>query len=599
MLVSNNSFYENLKGIKTEFLYDIYSNLSDSDLAAIKKISRFFNDTISDYRSLFIRRTLCRVQNRAIEPSDLKVLWNKDESSFLKPTDQVKVAILTCRGLKEYKCDDRGVIDAFKQLGVLAEHVTWNSDPQPNWGQYKAALVRSTWDYSQPGQTKKFLEVLSTIEKSNVVLFNSLQIIKMNSDKRYLQLFSARGVPCIETEWVSRTSLDEVPLIMQKKGWAECVIKPSISGGGANTHRITSTKLDAFIVGCKAVAVAEWMLQPFVKSVVTEGEYSVLIIGGRAFKVVKQSPKEGNFLVQFLHGGKVTRFQTPPKDVMESGQEIFNLICEKVPESGFKDSLIVRIDIVRGSDGKFILGEAEAIEPYTFSYRSEIFGRRVASVVLDRLFHMKRIFAWNISGQLARFQNHVTALLPALAYKPVENAASAQVLRTISKTTSMTSVVPYPESIAYETVMVSYRDEEEQKQAIAVIAETLSSIYASFLTLEYHQKRSKDLEFVGMPTHFPEQKVVALFRAKLKEIIVFKLNFREQFHPPYLSQIYLSTGYRPEGYLNDVLVESGINPYHYILERYFPKLTSTIVTRRSDRKTILVETSNQLFFKKL
>lgn len=610
------SLSSNIEGLRPleatrPFIFNeaIYPFLTDTNLAAAKGISKFFSHTIQEYSKLFLytTRPVCRIQNRPIQPADLEFLWNKTNSSSctVKTQDRIRVAVLTCNKYNQYKEDDRGIAHALEQVGVIVKHVNWKEKPTPNWKEFDAVIIKSPWDYSLPGEAEKFISVLESIEKLGVVLFNPRETIAWNYDKKYIQQLSKLGIPCIDTVWLSGANLDTLGMVMQQNNWSECVIKPSISGGGANTHRFTRENLNSIITQCKATGITEWMVQPFIKSVVEEGEYNVTVVGGVPFGVVRQTPKKGGFLVQFLHGGSVTRYKTPPEDVVKQVSAIFKQISDLVPEARFKDTLIVRIDVVRGPepDSKFLLGEAEAIEPYSFGKGTNMFARRVVDVFVDRMMQKKRLFAISMEGdkfdfiqtQLSRFGEKLSVLHSRLSYRPVEHAMSLETLERTRQHHVASIEDAFPKTIKQYTTSISYSNVNEMQKTIVVIAESLSSIYSEFLIQEIRVKRSKENVLKDL-VKYPDLETVAKFKAELKKFIIFKLNRVEEYHSPNVSQIYISTGLFPEGFLLEILNKSGISKENFEMEDLFPKMTSTIITRRSDLQTIKVEMTNAFDF---
>ena len=78
--------------------------------------------------------------------------------------------------------DDALLCESFNSLGHEAKIICWD-DEDINYTQYDCAIVRACWDYDR--RLPEFLKRLSHISRYTV-LFNPYQIIRENTDKRYL-----------------------------------------------------------------------------------------------------------------------------------------------------------------------------------------------------------------------------------------------------------------------------------------------------------------------------------------------------------------------------------------------------------------------------
>ena len=105
------------------------------------------------------------------------------------------------------------------------------------------------------------------------------------------------------------------------------------------------------------------MAQPFLPEVVEQGEWSLVFFRGEWSHAVVKRPREGDFRVQWTHGGRHAGV-APPAGLVEQARAAL----AAAPAPG----LYARVDgVVR--DGRFLLMELEQIEPYLF------FGERPGS----------------------------------------------------------------------------------------------------------------------------------------------------------------------------------------------------------------------------
>jgi glutathione synthase/RimK-type ligase-like ATP-grasp enzyme len=119
------------------------------------------------------------------------------------------------------------------------------------------------------------------------------------------------------------------------------------------------------------------MIQPYLRSIETEGETSLLFFGGRFSHAVNKQPVEGDFRIQAQFGGRYVALAEPPEAALELAQGTLRVINE--------DLLYARIDVARTNSGEWVLMEAELIEPDFYLGAAPGGGERFAEAVLNRL----------------------------------------------------------------------------------------------------------------------------------------------------------------------------------------------------------------------
>jgi hypothetical protein len=254
-------------------------------------------------------------------------------------------AFLTTDDLAGYVTDDQLAEAPLAELGWAVEHVPWR---QPGgWERYEAVVLRSTWDYHK--HPEEFLAVLEEIDRSGARLVNPLELVRWNARKTYLRELEARGLPVVPTVWDRSRHSD----LFGELGADEIVVKPVISASAFHTYRLRrgerwSGEMEAAFAG------REVMAQPFLRSIVEEGEYSLFYFGGEASHAVLKSPKEADFRVQEEHGGLILPVE-PPAPLVELGRRI----VESLP----MPTLYARVDLARLDSGGYALMELELIEP--------------------------------------------------------------------------------------------------------------------------------------------------------------------------------------------------------------------------------------------
>ncbi len=246
-----------------------------------------------------------------------------------------------------YVSDDGLAIGPLNDLGWHVKTVSWR-DKTVDWNDFEVVIIRTTWDYqSRPAE---FLDVLQTIENSKAWLENPLNIVKWNLDKRYLRDLHGKGVNIVPTVWDGVYDQRSFYKWMAELNTDELIIKPTVSATAEHTYRLT--KFDADL--SRVFSERSFMVQPLMRSVITEGEFSLFYLGGDYSHTIVKRPKKEDFRVQEEHGGIITAV-APERLLRVTGRFIFDLI-RPVP-------LYARVDLVRDADGKFALMELELIEP--------------------------------------------------------------------------------------------------------------------------------------------------------------------------------------------------------------------------------------------
>ena len=134
------------------------------------------------------------------------------------------VAIATFADVPPQFADDQRLAAALGALGVEVDRVPWD-DAGADWAAYDVVVIRSTWDY-----VPRRDEFVAWAESVGSSLHNSADVVRWNSDKRYLGELATAGIPAVATTYVGPG--DDVPALD-----GEVVVKPAISAGARDTGR--------------------------------------------------------------------------------------------------------------------------------------------------------------------------------------------------------------------------------------------------------------------------------------------------------------------------------------------------------------------------
>jgi len=227
--------------------------------------------------------------------------------------------------------------------GVEPVAVSW-IDPGDLAG-FDAVAPLLAWSYHR--HRRQWLALLDRLEAQGVVTANRVEALRWNTRKTYLAELEAAGAPVIPTLFVDRLTPEAVAEGHARFG-PEIIAKPQISGGSYETVRLAAGQA---LTGSPTGAA---MLQPFLPSVTGEGELSLLYFGGVFSHAVSKIASEGDYRVQYQHGGRYQPL-TPGADALEAASQVM--------AAARRPLTYARIDLLRGDDGVLRLMELEAIEP--------------------------------------------------------------------------------------------------------------------------------------------------------------------------------------------------------------------------------------------
>ncbi|MBI1318529.1 MAG: hypothetical protein GC168_06235 [Candidatus Hydrogenedens sp.] len=284
----------------------------------------------------------------------------------------LRCVLLSCDDLTDFTVDDDLLLEPFAAQGWQAEFVPWNA-PDVDWSRYDAAIIRATWDYTF--HLPDFLDTLQRIESLGVPLFNPWRVAAWNAHKGYLLELEAQGVPIVPTRVVDRET--NLRGLFDTFSVDELVIKPMVSAGAYNTFRFTRDavpEIEAKLRG--PMGEADLMAQPFVASLLSQGEYSLFYFNGAYSHAVVKQPTPGDFRVQEEHGGIISPVQ-PSAALRAAG----DAALAAVPE----DCLYARVDLLESPEGEWQVIEIELIEPSLYFRMDKGSPERFVRAFLERI----------------------------------------------------------------------------------------------------------------------------------------------------------------------------------------------------------------------
>lgn len=245
---------------------------------------------------------------------------------------------------------------ALRDAGADAEARYWD-DPAADWGGYDLVVLRSTWDYSwRATEFGAWVERVSAATR----LANPADVVRWNTDKRYLGELAEAGVPTVPTRYLAPGDPADLP------GDHEYVIKPTSGAGARFAARYTPADHDMAVRQLARMHAEGFtaMVQPYVAGIDVSGERALQFFGGSLL----HASRKGAVLTPGTpyDADKVAHPGLAPWRPTEAELAVAEKALAAVP--GSAGLLYARVDLVDGADGEPRLMELELVEPNLFLF---------------------------------------------------------------------------------------------------------------------------------------------------------------------------------------------------------------------------------------
>jgi glutathione synthase/RimK-type ligase-like ATP-grasp enzyme len=179
------------------------------------------------------------------------------------------------------------------------------------------------------------------------------------------------GVPILPTVLASRLEFAPPDKLFDNDRPESVILKPTIGLGGSHSYRVPLEKLTSTLASLSASQPQyEFLIQPFMESVVSEGEWSFIYFNGQLSHVLLKQPAPNDYRVQGIYGGTIRSAEPTPADLAQAEG-----VMAKLPF----DLLYARLDFVRVK-GQLSVIEIELIEPiFSFNLLPESIARLVTA----------------------------------------------------------------------------------------------------------------------------------------------------------------------------------------------------------------------------
>ncbi|MBV9410802.1 MAG: hypothetical protein JO148_04350 [Acidimicrobiia bacterium] len=279
----------------------------------------------------------------------------------------MRVALVTNKTSTDLITDGPPLLAAFGELGVDVDVVQWGSGPR--WAAFDAVVIRNTWDYifDRDG----FLAWAEAVA-AETALANAADVLRWNTDKRYLRELEAAGIRTVPTAWVEAG--DAVPTVE----WDDFVVKPSVSCGARLSARYRlGDDIAGHIERIHGIGAAA-MIQPYVGPMDGRHETGVYVFGGEVSHAIRKEPVLDDVRVpqDDLSGGA--------NQVVGPSEVATDLAAHALGVLQCAPSVLyARVDTVLDPDGEPMLMELEVTEPFLFLEHAPDGAPRFARAVAD------------------------------------------------------------------------------------------------------------------------------------------------------------------------------------------------------------------------
>ena len=267
-----------------------------------------------------------------------------------------RVALASCSELPDLDDEGQLLAAALRGRGADVDTPVWD-DHAVAWEGYDVVVVRGTWDYVP--KLTRFLAWTDHVAGVSRLL-NPAQVLRWNTDKRYLAELEAAGVPIVPTQFLEPGEGPE-----HRFEDVEHVVKPVVSAGSRDTLRIGPGEVDRSRAHAASLLDAgrAVMVQPYLHGVDEHGETALLHLDGDFSHAMRKGPllTAGMGLVAGLYAEEDMSVREPSP----AERELASAVLAAVPGGLGEDRLSARVDLLPSPAGPRLLA-LELTEPSLF-----------------------------------------------------------------------------------------------------------------------------------------------------------------------------------------------------------------------------------------
>ncbi|GAB2662447.1 ATP-grasp domain-containing protein [Arenimonas aestuarii] len=284
----------------------------------------------------------------------------------------MKLALATAIAACDLDGDLEPLHAACLAAGIDAQVLAWD-DPTVSWARFDAVLLRSTWDYMD--RLPEFLAWCDRVHSLSR-LWNPPEVVRWNTDKRYLGDLAARGLPVIQSHFLAPgddpASLPDLE---------EFVVKPTVGAGSRDAQRYQRSEREAAIAHVRRLLDAgrHVLVQPYLHAVDEHGETALLFFEGQFSHAIRKAP-----LLRRGEGPTRALFKEEHIQARDPSDAEHALAAAVLASLPFETLVYARVDLLPSPTGPQLL-ELELTEPSVFLPYGEGSAARFAQALARRL----------------------------------------------------------------------------------------------------------------------------------------------------------------------------------------------------------------------
>lgn len=295
--------------------------------------------------------------------------------------DTPRIALVTVTAARALDEDLAPLASALREAGADVVIADWD-DEAFDWGSVDAALLRSTWDYTdRPGEFLAWAERAAQRTR----LLNPPDVLRWNTDKHYLAELARAGVAIVPSTFVEPGMDAQAALaaFLDAEPCTEFVVKPCIGAGSRDAQRHARTGADTARTHVARLLDAgrSVLLQPYLDRVDEHGETALVFFDGRYSHAIRKGPllRAGEGSTEALFAAEDIRAREPDAAEQSLARQVLAAIPFAAPLA------YARVDLIHDADGRPRLLELELAEPSLFFAHGAGSASRFARVLLARL----------------------------------------------------------------------------------------------------------------------------------------------------------------------------------------------------------------------
>lgn len=284
--------------------------------------------------------------------------------------------------------DDQIIVDTLRAENLLVEAVRWGIDIK-KIESFDLLIMRSPWDYMDTDTHRhNFIQWLDILHNNpHIKIENSITLMKWLIDKHYMLELEKAGIPIVPTTLLKKGASFNLQEHYENKG--NFILKPCISAAGKDLLFIDSlnkaTEEQNHLNNL--LATKDFLLQPFIKEIKTNGEWSLIFIDGQYSHAILKKPANKSILVHAENGGSLD-FLEPPSNLVDFAQQNYQRFLKAFSNSHnpetIASTLYLRMDVIQ-TDTAFLVSECEGVEPELFFRAKNDSKHRFTQAVKRRL----------------------------------------------------------------------------------------------------------------------------------------------------------------------------------------------------------------------